>query len=211
MRHTSPQPSARRICGAAFAALLLLLSSTAQAGRGHDHDRGRGKGHGHGHSHSHSHGHDRRHGGEEWARVTHVEPIYRTVTVTTPQRECWTEEVHHAGHSGSGGTIIGTIIGGVIGHQVGRRIDRGRGRHAATVAGAVIGAAVGHQRDSRHSSGGYVSHEERCRTHTVSHTEERIDGYRVSYRYRGRHYTTHSDEHPGKRIRVRVQVTPLVY
>jgi len=186
MRHAKLQRITRRACGAAFAALLLITTGTAQAGRGHGHNS------------------------EDWARVTHVEPIYRTVTVSEPQRECWTEEVHHAGHGSTGGTIIGGLIGGVIGHQVGRRINRGRGRHAATVAGAVIGAAVGHGHNSRHG-GGYVDYEKRCQTSTVSHTEERLDGYRVSYRYRGRDYTTHTSEHPGRRIRVRVQLTPLVH
>jgi len=36
------------------------------------------------------------------------------------------------------------------------------------------------------------------------HDEERIDGYRVTYLYRGREYTTVMSYNPGERIRIRV-------
>jgi uncharacterized protein YcfJ len=34
------------------------------------------------------------------------------------------------------------------------------------------------------------------------HTERRLIGYRVKYRYRGDIYVTRMDYHPGKRIRI---------
>lgn len=160
--------------------------------------------------------HVEHHGRHQWAKVTHVEPVYRTVTVTTPREECWMEDVHrpifrhYDGHS-AGSTIIGGLIGGAIGHEVGRHINRGRGRHGATVAGAVIGAAIGHEKAHRreHRHGTVIEREKRCRVTEDTHTEQRLDGYDVTYRYRGVHYTTFMYERPGKRIRVNVNVTPV--
>jgi len=51
---------------------------------------------------------------------------------------------------------------------------------------------------------------ERCETRYVTQEDKEIDGYYVTYRYAGREYTTRTQEHPGKRIRVRVDVTPAV-
>ena len=49
---------------------------------------------------------------------------------------------------------------------------------------------------------------ERCETRYTTREEREPDGYRVTYRYAGREYTTRTEQHPGKRIRVRVEVTP---
>ena len=40
------------------------------------------------------------------------------------------------------------------------------------------------------------------------HQEERIDGYRVVYRYNGQKYATELPYDPGREIRVRVDVRP---
>ena len=74
------------------------------------------------------------------ARVVDVVPIHELVRVTTPHRECWTEEVEHTRHHGDATTytLVGSIIGGVVGHQFGK----GGGKKAATVAGTLIGAAT---------------------------------------------------------------------
>ncbi len=49
---------------------------------------------------------------------------------------------------------------------------------------------------------------ERCVTTTVSRQERRHEGYYVTYVYRGNTFQTRTDQHPGDRIRVRVQVRP---
>lgn len=49
---------------------------------------------------------------------------------------------------------------------------------------------------------------ERCVTTTVSHRERRLNGYRVTYVYRGNTFNTITDYHPGDRIKVNVQVRP---
>ena len=49
---------------------------------------------------------------------------------------------------------------------------------------------------------------ERCETRYRSHQEERIDGYRVMYRYHGQKYVTEMPYDPGNRIKVRVDIRP---
>jgi uncharacterized protein YcfJ len=154
-----------------------------------------------------------------YARVTDVQPIIRTVRVAEPREVCWEEEVRHVHHQPGRRdrsftpTVVGTIVGGVVGNQFGS----GRGKGAATVAGALLGAAVGNDYarerayERRGSSHVYYTTEERCETEQVYHEEERIEGYRVSYRYQGRDFVTRTDTDPGDRIRVRVQVEPVAY
>lgn len=143
----------------------------------------------------------------DYAPVTRVEPIVRQVRIETPRRECY-DDVRYVDERPpqvAGRTILGGVIGGVIGHQFGS----GRGRDAATVAGAVIGAAVGN--DSAKRQYGTDTREvrvERCNVRYEHEYEERIDGYRVTYEYNGREYTTRMPYDPGERIKVRVAVAP---
>lgn len=145
----------------------------------------------------------------DYAPVTRVQPIVRQVSVETPNRECYDESRYvesrpHISQPGVGGrTLLGGIIGGVIGHQFGS----GRGRDAATVAGAAIGAGVGYDAAARRSAS--VREEEivqHCEVRYEKRYEERVDGYRVTYEYNGREYTTRLPYDPGERIRVRVAV-----
>lgn len=155
--------------------------------------------------------HNRGHSEYDYAPVTHVEPIVRQVRVETPRRECWDEaryvesRPHISDPAVGGRTLLGGIIGGVIGHQFGS----GRGRDAATVAGAMIGAGVGYDSAARrYSSGGREEVVQRCDVRYEEDYEERIEGYRVTYEYNGREYTTRLPYDPGERIRVRVAVAP---
>ncbi len=148
------------------------------------------------------------------AKVVDVEPIVRTVRVQTPRRECWDEEVRRplsARHGDSAGSmIVGGLIGGVIGHELGRRVNKGRGRPAATIAGTLIGASIGHDQSSGRAEREHeYAYEQRCQTYTDHHTEERVDGYRVTYRYKGEEFVTRMPYDPGKRLRVRVRVSPI--
>lgn len=149
--------------------------------------------------------------GYDYAPVVRSEPIVRQVRVETPRRECWddvrtVESRPHISEPAVGGrTLLGSIIGGVIGHQFGS----GRGRDAATIAGAAIGAGVGY--DSARRVYGTREEEQvvqRCQVRYDDEYEERIDGYRVTYEYNGREYTTRMPYDPGRQIRVRVAVAP---
>lgn len=154
----------------------------------------------------------------DYARVLSAEPIVRYVTIETPVRECWEDteyysvDNHRRGSDPVGSTVLGGLIGGVIGNQFGD----GRGRDAMTVLGTLVGAATGSDNARRNSyDRGYESTEyarpvKRCSTNMVSHQEERIEGFRVVYIYNGQRYATQTQDDPGKRIRIRVSVTPAM-
>ncbi len=170
---------------------------------------------------------------QEYARVVHVEPQYRTVRVEAPREQCWEERVsyndgygHSNGHSSAGGkSYTPQILGAVVGAAVGRKFGRGRGQDAATVAGAVLGGSIGrdinrqhrHRRNG-HNNAGYNNHRqsnqyqviERCETVNDYRNEERLDGYRVEYEYEGRRYWTNTDYDPGNQIAVNVTVRPQI-
>ena len=145
----------------------------------------------------------------DMAEVTRVEPLYQPVQVARPVNECWTDPAAHVTRPrpSAGATLAGGLIGGVIGSNLGRR----RGRVPYTVAGALAGAAIGHSLSRpKHAEPAYASRDvERCAT--VNHYEQRqhVVGYRVDYRYAGQTFTTQTPHHPGRYIRMRVQVDPV--
>ncbi len=146
---------------------------------------------------------------QDMARVIHAEPQYRTVRVSTPQRECWQErqqQTNYNQHHSYTSTIAGGIVGGVVGNQFGG----GDGKKIMTVAGALLGGSVGrdynYNNSPKHTNYNTV---EQCRTIDRYHQEQQNDGYLVSYRYNGKTYTTHMDHRPGKRIPVEVSVRPV--
>ncbi len=140
------------------------------------------------------------------ARVIRADPIYETVEVSRPVRECWTERVVHRGRRAN--SYTGAIAGGIIGGVLGNRIGRGDGRTVLTVAGDLLGASIGHDLSARRGRP-RISREERCELVDHYDQEEQIVGYRVKYRYNGQTFFTRTREHPGRRIRVRVNVDPV--
>jgi uncharacterized protein YcfJ len=181
----------RKLTTVALGILLLTASVTARA----DHRR-----------------EDRDRGVYDYARVTEVVPIISYVEVRRPHHECWDEVVYYEEPRRTG-TAGSTIVGGIVGGVIGRQFGDGRGRDAMTIVGTLVGSAIGHdaavRRQRRDGYETYSRTEERCRTSYSLDREERVDGYQVTYRYRGRSFTTRTDTHPGERIRVRVSVTPL--
>lgn len=147
----------------------------------------------------------------EYAKVVDVRPLYREVRVSSPIRECWDEPVHQVRHqsSSAGGMVAGGLIGGIIGHQFGK----GRGQKIATAMGAMIGAQVGHDsvtRENRKNRTTSVEYQERCKTSHKVRYEEVVDGYEVTYKFRGNRYQIEMPYHPGKRIKMRVQFSPEI-
>ncbi|RMG27375.1 MAG: glycine zipper 2TM domain-containing protein [Gammaproteobacteria bacterium] len=149
------------------------------------------------------------------ARVIDVQPVYRIVRVSTPRRECWTEQVpveddfDDDAYYSYTPMILGGILGGVIGSEMGK----GRGRDAAILAGTVLGGSIGRDIAAQgqvRRAGGRVryTHREHCRRIDASHEERRRVGYRVTYRYRGHEFVTRMDHDPGPWLRVRVDVVP---
>lgn len=160
----------------------------------------------------HAHGH----ADYDWAQVVDVAPIIRFSDRPVYREQCWQEPVrervvyedHRRRQGGAAARVTGTIVGGVIGNQFGD----GRGRTAMTVAGAALGNAI--VRDSQAGGGTrYVDertvYADRCETVAEYVRDERVEGYDVTYRYNGRTYQTRTDHHPGDRIQVRVDVTPV--
>lgn len=168
------------------------------------------------------------HDSTRYAKVVDVDPIYSYVSVQVPQRECWTDVEYEqvpvyrrgSGDDGHrhGGSAFPTVAGGLVGGVIGRQFGSGKGRDAMTVVGTLVGAAIGHQsshreqyRNPRYTRAGYrtVSHPvERCDVRYITEQRRELEGYRVTYRYAGRSYTTRTQTHPGTRIRVQVEVTP---
>lgn len=157
------------------------------------------------------------------AKVIDSQPIYKTVTVNEPRQQCTYEEVAYydddpgysdfrdRGHGGNSalGMIVGGVVGGAVGNQFGHSTN-------SKIAGAVIGSAIGHDVASkkqvahREHRRDYPRYREERRCHTINerHTEERLTGYRVTYRYQGHTFTRRMDRDPGQRIRVRINVSP---
>ena len=152
--------------------------------------------------------HDR--GYREQARVVDVDPIYRNIRVSEPRRECWDEPAprqryyHRESYTG---TIAGGIIGGVIGNQFGN----GNGKTAMTVAGTLLGGSIGRDMNYAPTREPGQRYQQTCRLTERYHNESVIDGYHVTYRYRGRLYTTNMDHRPGRFIPVDVDVRPRHY
>jgi uncharacterized protein YcfJ len=145
-----------------------------------------------------------------YADVVSSRPIYHDVEITRPREECWQEPVTHRERNKHWGVTAQTVTGGVIGGVIANQAVNGSKRDAATALGALIGASIGANRASKQQAEvkEYVAYEQRCRTVQERHTEQRIDGYDVSYRYGGQVYHTRLPYDPGRRLRVQVSVTP---
>jgi uncharacterized protein YcfJ len=160
------------------------------------------------------------------ARVTRVETI-SSGGDPYQRQECWDERSDRRegeyyrdesgrlyrgdGRDKTARTLIGALIGGAIGNQVGS----GSGRTAATVAGAVAGGAVGrNSADDRRDEPRYDRYrddggqEYRCRTIVEQDRYGGREMFRVSYDYAGRSYVAMTDVHPGRTLRVDVNVRP---
>jgi len=150
-----------------------------------------------------------RDGFTDYARVVEAQPIYQTVEYDTPERKCWTETVAHQKpqHASATGTILGGIIGAAIGNELGHKKSNKR---VGAVAGAVLGASIGSNisRSSSHSKTVYGEQRHCEVTHRIRKEEELV-GYQVTYKYRGQTYQTRTARHPGKKLKVAVNVSPV--
>ena len=129
----------------------------------------------------------------DYAKVEHVERVYKPVTHTY-YKNC------HPGARRTDTavtTFIGAMIGGAIGNAIGQNSSH---KKLSTVAGAALGGSIAHDMArNQHSQ----SH---CQFTQV--TEPKLVGYKVRYRYKGERFYTMMDRRPGKKIKVKIQVTP---
>lgn len=157
----------------------------------------------------------RRHHQYDYAKVINATPVYRTITHSQPRHECHEETVPYPGsrkqHNSATGTIVGTIVGAAIGNAIGHNKTNKR---IGMVAGGLLGGSIGrdisataHHRTHRYNDHNSVG--TFCQRSYDTYQEQRLDGYRVTYRYHGQTYETRMDHRPGRRIRVRIDVTPV--
>lgn len=162
----------------------------------------------------------------DYARVLSAEPVYETVVNSRPSEQCWNERVrparydrgHRGGHRGDHSTpmLVGAILGGALGNELGHHK---RNKQVGAVLGGLLGGSVArdiarqnhsaHDHASRHREH-RVRYEtvRRCETTYESFEEQKLVGYEVSYRYRGRVYTAQTVDHPGERMPLRVSIAP---
>jgi uncharacterized protein YcfJ len=138
----------------------------------------------------------------QYARVTHVQPIYERIAFNTPVEQCWQETVSRQRNSSV--PVFGAIIGGALGNELGHRKSNKR---VGTVVGAVLGATVAAD-ISRQRSSGHHETVNRCEVQQRQEWRDEVVGYDVSYRYQGEIYHTRLPYNPGKEIEIEVNVTP---
>ena len=180
-----------------IAIILVMISATAIADSSHKRYK----------NHSRNMAYD-------FARVVDVRPIYREVEVSSPVRECWDEPViqthRSTGHKSASGMAVGGILGGVIGHQIGK----GNGKKLATAVGTIIGAQIGHDAVNGNvqtqPQTSYTEYQQHCAVRQQVSYEEVLDGYDVTYRYQGERYKIRMPYDPGKRIKVRIRIEPVI-
>ena len=141
------------------------------------------------------------------AKVVKVQPIYdyRQMRYSEPRQRCWTEYSQTRSNR-KAGSVIGGIIGGVIGNKIGQR--RGH-RGLSTVAGAVIGSTIGKNvSDNKHRRGHQVC--ETVQQDNGYYDRQRITGYDVTYKYKGKRYNTVMDYDPGRWLPIEISIRPRV-
>ena len=149
----------------------------------------------------------------EFAEVLSARPIYELVKVSTPQEQCWEEEVaveKYGQHSQSHTPVlVSTIIGGAIGNALGHNKSN---QQVGAVLGALLGRSIGRDimRSNSQPEQRVYQTVQRCDTVYQQHDEERLVGYDVTYLYHEQEYSVRSASDPGDQIRVRVSVQPLL-
>jgi len=149
----------------------------------------------------------------EYGQVLESRPIYQVVEVQTPVEQCWEEEVaidRYPRRSGSNTpVVVSTIIGGAIGNAVGHGKSNKR---VGAVVGSILGHSIGRDIVRSNSRSAVREYEvvQRCETAYEQHEEERLLGYQVTYLYQGEEYSVRTDTDPGDRIRLRVDIQPVL-
>ena len=137
----------------------------------------------------------------DYAKVTSVTPIVETVEQRIPRGCRYNNHRNHANRSATP-AIIGGIIGAAIGNELGHNKSNQR---VGAVAGGILGASIGSDINRRHHS------QHRCEPYYDIRYREQVVGYDVSYRYRGQTYYTQTQEHPGKKIQLKLHFEPVYF
>ena len=119
-----------------------------------------------------------------YAKITQIQPNYRTVYMNVPQQQCQDVQVPIygtvQGGGASGGDVLGgMIIGGLLGKGVTGKDD---GAAAGAVLGGIIAADKGNQ--SRQVITGYRI-ERQCTEVMHQQQQREIKNYTITYRWNG--------------------------
>lgn len=154
------------------------------------------------------------------ADVLRVDPIYTTRTIEQPVRHC-TNETREVVHQHDyerrrpdENYFVPGLFGGVIGGLIGNQFGGGSGKKALTVIGALAGSSIARDaarrrnddRDHYHNS----NRTKVCRTTYETEVVEDVSAYDVTYEYGGKQFSKRMTEHPGERVRIRVQLEPVL-
>ena len=149
----------------------------------------------------------------EYAQVIESQPIYQVVKVSTPEQQCWEEElaVDRVSERNRSYTplLVSTLIGGAIGNAVGHNKSN---QQVGAVLGAMLGHSIGRDiiRQSDRPDVREYQTVQRCDTVYQQHEEERLVGYDVTYLFNGEEFSIRTESDPGDRIRLRVSVQPVL-
>ncbi|MCF2949941.1 glycine zipper 2TM domain-containing protein [Paraglaciecola aquimarina] len=138
------------------------------------------------------------------ARVIDVTPVYEYVSVRHNRDSC--DYRHHSNYPihrdrNNHAAVIGSVIGGSIGNAA----SDDRHKVAGTLASAIIGGVLAHEIDRKHKkyhSNHYYSHNSCNASHLSTIKQRRLRGYQVTYKNKGRYYSTFSQDRPNKYIRI---------
>ncbi|MCP4274662.1 MAG: hypothetical protein GY781_22280 [Gammaproteobacteria bacterium] len=146
----------------------------------------------------------------DYATVVKSEPVYRTITVTEEEQQCYEQEVVYRQplSKKSGNPLIGGILGAAVGHALGHRSKHRKG---ATIAGAFVGASIASGNGAANNNSVRETRriENRCKMIPISWEEERLVGYDVIYKYNGKRFETRMPFKPNNRLKIRVNLTPV--
>jgi uncharacterized protein YcfJ len=162
----------------------------------------------------------------DYAQVIDSRPIYRSVSRQRPKQQCHIENVAYqernpyyqpaSNYRSATPMLLGGVIGGAIGHKAGHHK---KAKNAGAVIGALLGGSIGRDLYSKSRRNHHQNQQAQTITryrdqevcHTRQHTEyeEVLEGYDVSYQYRGRTYHSRMKRDPGHQIRIAINVRPI--
>lgn len=135
-----------------------------------------------------------------YAEVLKTEPLFQTVK--TPHQVCKDAVVIHKAPVRDQDRIVGTAVGALVGGLLGHQIGAGSGRTVATIGGAAAGGYAGNRiQKNMQASDTETARQTCCKTEYES--QEKVTGYKVTYRLDGQQNVVNMDYYPGDRIPVK--------